>query len=325
MENFTEKLDPKSVFLVTGGAGFIGSNLVEHLLEMGYTVRCMDDLSNGKLDNIQDFMSNPQFTFIRGDIRDLSVCEDACGGSDYVLHQAAIGSVPRSIRYPLLYEAVNIGGTLNMMEAARRKNVKKFVYASSSSVYGDSSAFLKREGEEGETLSPYALTKKTNEEFGRLYKELYGLNTYGLRYFNVFGKRQNPNSAYAAVIPKFIRLLLNGESPTIYGDGTISRDFTYIENVVQANLHACVAPDQMAGEAYNVACGDSWTLNELYDLLCEQLGSHIPAKYGPPRQGDIQHSRADITKTKKCLGYTPEYTFQNGLKKTVRWYRENLI
>ena len=250
------KFSPDSMFLVTGAAGFIGSNLVEVLLKLGYKVRGLDNFSTGNIDNIKSFMDNPNFEFIEGDIRNFNTCAEVCQGIDYVLHQAAWGSVPRSVEMPLLYEEINIKGTLNMMEAARQNNVKKFVYASSSSVYGDEPTLPKKEGIEGNVLSPYALTKRTNEEYGKLYAKLYGLDTYGLRYFNVFGKRQDPNGAYAAVIPKFIKQLLNNERPTIYGDGKQSRDFTYIENVIEANLKACKAPREVAGQAFNIAYGE---------------------------------------------------------------------
>jgi len=235
-----------SVFLVTGGAGFIGSNLCEALLRMGYDVRCLDDLSTGFLKNMEDFKDDANFTFIKGDIKDFDTCLNATKGVDFVLHQAAWGSVPRSIEIPLFYEQNNVMGTLNMMEAARQNKVKKFVYASSSSVYGDEPNLPKKEGREGNLLSPYALTKRTNEEYGKLYHKLYGLDTYGLRYFNVFGKRQNPDGAYAAVIPKWIKQLMNGETPVIHGDGKQSRDFTYIENVIEANLKACLAPSEVS-------------------------------------------------------------------------------
>ena len=240
-----------SVFLVTGGAGFIGSNLCEALLEMGYQVRCLDNLSTGKKENVEPFLDHPRYTFLEKDIRDLDSCMEACRGADYVLHQAAWGSVPRSIEMPLFYEETNIRGTLNMMEAARQSGVKKFVYASSSSVYGDHPVLPKVEGQEGNLLSPYALTKRVDEEYGKLYKKLYGLDTYGMRYFNVFGRRQDPDGAYAAVIPRFIRQLMHGEVPTINGDGQQSRDFTYIDNVIEANLKACLAPSEAAGEAFN--------------------------------------------------------------------------
>src|SRR5690554_19811 len=244
--------DKDSLFLVTGGAGFIGSNLCEAILNMGYKVRCLDNLSTGKKENVDLFINNNNYEFINGDIRDLDTCMKACEGVDYVLHQAAWGSVPRSIEMPLLYEEINIKGTLNMMEASRLNKVKKFVYASSSSVYGDEPTLPKVEGKEGNLLSPYAVTKKVNEYYGKLYKSLYGLDTYGLRYFNVFGKRQNPDGAYAAVIPKFIKQLMNNERPTINGDGTQSRDFTFIENVIDANLRACFSTSGSAGDRKSV-------------------------------------------------------------------------
>lgn len=313
-----------SVFLVTGGAGFIGSNLCEAILEMGYTVRCLDNLSTGKKKNMDGFIDNPNFTFIEGDIRDLDTCMKACEGVDYVLNQAAWGSVPRSIEMPLLYEDINIGGTLNMMEAARQQGVKKFVYASSSSVYGDEPNLPKREGREGNLLSPYALTKRVDEEYGKLYKKLYGLDTYGMRYFNVFGRRQDPDGAYAAVIPKFIKQLLKGEVPTINGDGKQSRDFTYVENVVEANLKACLASSDAAGEAFNVAYGGREYLIDIYYGLTKALGKDVEPNFGPDRAGDIKHSNADISKAKELLGYDPDYSFQRGIALAIEWYKENL-
>lgn len=318
------KFPKDSVFLVTGGAGFIGSNLCEAILNMGYKVRCMDNLSTGKRENVDLFIDNPNYTFLEKDIRNLEDCMEACGGVDYVMNEAAWGSVPRSIEMPLFYEENNIRGTLNMMEAARQKGVKKFVYASSSSVYGDHPVLPKTEGQEGNLLSPYALTKRVDEEYGKLYKKLYGLDTYGLRYFNVFGKRQDPNGAYAAVIPKFIKMLLNNETPTINGDGKQSRDFTYVENVVEANLKACLAPTEAAGEAYNVAFGGREYLIDIYYMLCDALGKKIEPNFGPDRAGDIKHSNADISKAKKLLGYDPEYSFENGIKLAIDWYKENL-
>jgi UDP-N-acetylglucosamine 4-epimerase len=288
-----------SVFLVTGGAGFIGSNLVEVLLNRGHTVRVLDDLSQGKQENVQMFINNPNYTFIYGDIRDLPTCLEATKDVNYVLHQAAWGSVPRSVEYPLLYEEINIRGMLNMLEAARKHKVQKFVYASSSSVYGDEIQLPKREGIEGTVLSPYALTKKANEEYAKLYKSLYGLDTYGLRYFNVFGRRQDFNGAYAAVIPKFIKQLLQDEQPIIHGDGLQSRDFTYIENVIEANLKACKAPSKAAGEAYNIAYGGQEYLIDVYRVLCQALEKDIEPLFGPERAGDIRHSHADISKGKK--------------------------
>ncbi len=313
-----------TVFLVTGGAGFIGSNLCEALLDMGCTVRCLDDLSTGKYENIEPFMEREAFTFIKGDIRDLETCKKAAEGADYALHQAAWGSVPRSIEMPLLYEEINIRGTLNMMEAAHVCGVKKFVYASSSSVYGDSTELPKREGHEGRVISPYALTKKTDEEYGRLYKELYGLDTYGMRYFNVFGRRQDPDGMYAAVIPKFIRQLLHGEVPTINGDGKQSRDFTYIDNVIEANLRACRADSDAAGEAFNIGAGGRLHLIDVYDQLCQALGVNVTPNFGPPRRGDVRDSNADISKARKLLGYDPSYDFARGITLAIDWYKEYL-
>jgi UDP-N-acetylglucosamine 4-epimerase len=312
-----------TVFLVTGGAGFIGSNLCEVLLGKGYKVICLDNLSNGKQGNISSFMSNPNFTFIKGDIRHLDTCMQACAGVNYVLHQAAWGSVPKSIEMPVLYEEINIKGTLNMLEAARHNGVKKFVYASSSSVYGDEPSLPKKEGKEGNLLSPYALTKRVNEEYGKLYTKLYNLDTIGLRYFNVFGKRQDPGGAYAAVIPKFIKQLLNNERPVVNGDGKQSRDFTYIENVIEANLKACKASHEATGRVYNIAYGSREYLIDVYYELCKALGKNIEPIFGPERKGDIKHSNADISMAKKLLDYKPDYSFAQGLALTINWYKEN--
>lgn len=314
----------EKTFLVTGGAGFIGSNLCEAILNLGCKVRCLDDLSTGRQENVNLFLSNPDYTFIKGDIKDLDTCMKACNGVDYVLHQAAWGSVPRSIEMPLFYCANNITGTLNMMEAARQNGVKKFVYASSSSVYGDEPNLPKKEGREGNLLSPYAVTKRADEEWAKQYTRHYGLDTYGLRYFNVFGRRQDPNGAYAAVIPKFIKLLLAGEQPTINGDGKQSRDFTYIENVIEANLKACLAPSSAAGEAFNIAYGGREYLIDIYYGLTEALGVNIEPKFGPDRPGDIKHSNADIGKAKELLGYDPSWSFERGIKAAIEWYRKNL-
>lgn len=316
---------PKNtLFLVTGGAGFIGSNLCEALLRMGYKVRCLDDLSTGKQGNVDLFLENSSYEFIKGDVKDPDTCLKACDGVDYVLNQAAWGSVPRSIEMPLFYCANNIMGTLNMMEAARQSGVKKFVYASSSSVYGDEPSLPKREGGEGKLLSPYALTKRCAEEWGRQYSLHYGLDTYGLRYFNVFGRRQDPDGAYAAVIPKFIRQLLHGETPTINGDGMQSRDFTYIENVVEANLKACLAPHEAAGETFNIAYGGREYLLDIYYGLTKALGVDVEPNFGPDRKGDIKHSNADITKAKELLGYDPDWSFDRGIEEAIEWYKENL-
>ncbi|MCI9229266.1 MAG: SDR family oxidoreductase [Dorea sp.] len=318
------KYPEDSLFLVTGGAGFIGSNLCEAILSKGYRVRCLDDLSTGKEKNIEMFMDHPNYEFIKGDIKDLETCNKACEGADYVLHQAAWGSVPRSIEMPLFYADNNIIGTVNMLEAARLSGVKKFVYASSSSVYGDEPNLPKKEGREGNLLSPYALTKRADEEFARMYTKFYGLETFGMRYFNVFGRRQDPDGAYAAVIPKFLKLLLNDKAPTIHGDGRQSRDFTYIDNVIEANLRACLAPKRAAGEAYNIAFGAREYLIDIYYGLTEALGKDIEPEFGPERAGDIRHSNADISKARELLGYDPEYSFEEGIKLAIDWYRENL-
>lgn len=316
--------DKDSVFLVSGGAGFIGSNICEALIGLGYTVRCLDDLSTGKYENIEHLTENERFTFIKGDIRNLDTCLEATKGVDYVMNEAAWGSVPRSIEMPLLYEEINIRGTLNMMEASRQNGVRKFVYASSSSVYGDSATLPKKEGQEGKVISPYALTKKVDEEYGRLYKELYGLDTYGLRYFNVFGRRQDPNGMYAAVIPKFIKQLLHGEVPTINGDGMQSRDFTYIDNVIEANMRACQASSEAAGQAFNIGAGGRLFLNDIYKYLCEALGKDVEPIHGPNRKGDVRDSNADISKARELLGYNPEYDFEKGIAIAIDWYKEYL-
>lgn len=322
---FTEISFPEnSVFLVTGGAGFIGSNICEALLNKGCRVRCMDNLSTGHIENIQPFMSNPDFTFLQDDIRDLEACKKATDGVTYVMNEAAWGSVPRSIEMPLLYEEINIRGTLNMMEASRQNGVRKFVYASSSSVYGDSTVLPKQEGAEGDVLSPYALTKKTDEEYGKLYHSLYGLDTYGLRYFNVFGRRQDPDGAYAAVIPKFLKMLMNNEIPTINGDGRQSRDFTYIDNVIEGNMRACLADSEAAGTAYNIGAGGREYLIDVYRDLCEALGVEVEPVFGAPRAGDIRDSNADISKARKNLGYDPSYDFKAGIMLAIEWYKANL-
>ena len=314
----------ESMFLVTGGAGFIGSNLCEAILNMGYKVRCLDNLSTGKQAHIDLFVNHPNYTFIKGDITDLDTCLQVCEGVDFVLHQAAWGSGPSSIEMPLFYEKVNIGGSLNMLEAARQKQVKKFVYASSSSVYGDHPVLPKVEGVEGNLLSPYALTKRVDEEYAKLYTKLYGLDTYGMRYFNVFGRRQDPDGAYAAVIPKFIKQLLHDEQPKINGDGKQSRDFTYIDNVIEANLKACLADHEAAGNAFNIAYGGREYLIDIYHVLCNALGKDIEPLYGPDRKGDIKHSNASIEKAKKLLGYSPDYSFEDGIALAIDWYKENL-
>lgn len=318
------KFSKDSVFLITGGAGFIGSNLCGALLEMGYRVRCLDDLSTGRQENVDLFMESPDYEFIKGDIKDLDTCINACDGAHYVLHQAAWGSVPRSVEMPLFYCANNITGTLNMLEAARLGGVKKFVYASSSSVYGDEPVLPKQEGKEGNLLSPYAVTKRCDEEWAKQYTIHYGLDTYGLRYFNVFGRRQDPDGAYAAVIPKFIKQLMKGERPVINGDGKQSRDFTYIENVIEANLKACLAGHEAAGQAYNIAYGGREYLIDIYYTLAKALRKATEPLYGPDRAGDIKHSNADISRAKVMLGYEPEYDFERGIAEAIDWYRENL-
>ena len=326
-ENIT--FNKGTAVLVTGGAGFIGSNLAEAFLGKGCRVRVLDNFSTGKRENIEGLLSDPNFELIEGDIRDLDTCMCACEGVEYVSHQAAWGSVPRSIAYPLLYEDINIGGTLNMMEAARQQGVKRFVYASSSSVYGDEPNLPKIENRVGELLSPYALTKRTNEEYGKLYTKLYGLETIGMRYFNVFGRRQDPNGAYAAVIPKFIMQLMKGETPRINGDGKQSRDFTYVDNVIEANMRALLAPSSACGRAYNIAYGGRVYLIDLYNTIVEQLGQLMPLgntepTYGPDRPGDIKHSNADISAARQNLGYDPSYSFEDGIKLAIKWYKENL-
>ena len=316
-----------SVFLVTGGAGFIGSNLCEAVLSMGYRVKCLDDLSTGSEKNVDLFINDCNYEFIKGDIKELQTCMEACEGVDYVLHQAAWGSVPRSIEMPLFYCANNITGTVNMLESARRNGVKKFVYASSSSVYGDEPNLPKMEGCEGNLLSPYAVSKRADEEWAKQYTRHYGLETYGLRYFNVFGRRQDPNGAYAAVIPKFIKQLLKGEVPTINGDGRQSRDFTYIENVIEANLKACVAGSEAAGDVYNIAYGGREYLLDVYYKIVDALGlrndsgMYPEPNFGPDRAGDIKHSNADISKTCRMLGYCPEWDFERGSNAASTWYR----
>ncbi len=313
-----------SLFLVTGGAGFIGSNLCEAILKLGYRVRCLDDLSTGKQRNVDMFIDDPNYEFIKGDIKDIDTCMKACEGVDYIMHEAAWGSVPRSIEMPVFYCMNNIVGFVNMCEAARQNKVKKFVYASSSSVYGDEPVLPKKEGREGNLLSPYALSKRADEEWAKQYTRHYGLDTYGLRYFNVFGRRQDPDGAYAAVIPKFIRQLLSGETPVINGDGKQSRDFTYIENVIEANLKACLAPSEAAGEAFNVAFGGREYLIDIYYGLTKALEIDREPLYGPDRAGDIKHSNADISKAKELLGYDPDWSFEKGIKEAIAWYREDL-
>lgn len=312
-------------FLVTGGAGFIGSNIVEKILYLGHKVKVLDNFSTGKRENIAEFLKKSNFELIEGDIRDINTCRTACKDVDYVIHQAAWGSVPRSIEMPVLYDDINVKGHLNMMQAARENNVKKFVYASSSAVYGDDPILPKQEGSEGKVISPYALTKRINEEYADLYYRLYGLETVGLRYFNVFGKRQDPNGAYAAVIPKFIKELLGGIQPVIYGDGETSRDFIFIDNVVEANLKACIATSEASGKAFNIGYGEKTSLNDLYKKLSELLEkTDISPRYEKEREGDIKHSTASIEKAKEILKYNPQYSVNEGLELTIDWYKNNL-
>lgn len=315
---------PETKFLITGGAGFIGSNLVEAILRLGYKVRVLDNFSTGKKENLKDFLADKNFELIEGDIRDIETCQMACEGIDYVLHQAALGSVPRSIDDPRTTNEVNITGTLNMLIAARDNIVKMFVYASSSSIYGDEPNLPKIEERIGKPLSPYAITKRVDELYAKNFFELYKLKTVGLRYFNVFGRRQDFNSVYAAVIPKFVKQLLNNESPSIYGDGRQSRDFTYIDNVIEANLKACLSGEEAWGEVFNIAYGGRTYLIDLYNKLCELLGKNIEPNFEPERLGDIKHSNADISKAKNLLRYSAETDTNKGLELTIEWYKKNL-
>ena len=333
--------------LITGGAGFIGSNLCEHFVKKGCEVVCLDNLSTGFMHNIEPLMAEHNFHFIKGDIRDLETCRQAVKGCDVVLQEAALGSVPRSINDPITTNATNISGFLNMLVAARDEGVKRFVYAASSSTYGDSKELPKIEHNIGRPLSPYAITKFVNELYANVFTQLYGLETIGLRYFNVFGRRQDPNGAYAAVIPLWVKALINHESPFINGDGSYSRDFTYIENVIQANeLAAMVSHDTIVKQAelynmslpqnapfdlvFNVAYGGNTTLNELFNCLRDNLSQFDPeiAKITPTyranRAGDIPHSQASIIKAQRILGYAPQYSAAEGFKEACKWYYEHL-
>jgi UDP-N-acetylglucosamine 4-epimerase len=319
------------VVLVTGGAGFIGANLCEALLQANNVVRCFDNFATGQTKNIEPFLVNPNFKLIVGDIRNPEDCFNAAQGADYILHQAALGSVPRSIKDPITTNAVNISGFLNMLVAARDANVKRFVYAASSSTYGDSSSLPKVEDVIGKPLSPYAITKYVNELYADIFYRTYNLDTIGLRYFNVFGKKQDPNGAYAAAIPKFVIQFMQHKSPVIHGDGNYSRDFTYIDNVVQMNMLALSTDNRNAlNTVYNVAYGERATLNELVGYLKEYLSKYdaeignIEVKYGPNRQGDIPHSLASIQKAKKLLNYDPKYSLKQGLQLAVDWYWRSL-
>lgn len=321
----------QNTILITGGAGFIGSNLSEHFLGLGHKVICLDNFSTGHRHNLKDFIENPNYKLIEGDIRNLEDCTKAVQGVDYVLHQAALGSVPRSINDPITTNEVNVSGFLNMLVASRDAKIKRFIYAASSSTYGDSDGLPKVEGVIGKPLSPYAITKYVNELYAEIFSRTYGLETIGLRYFNVFGRKQDPDGAYAAVIPKFVRQLINLESPIINGDGNYSRDFTYIDNVIQMNELAINTNDSAAiNTVYNTAFGDRNTLNDLVKYLKQYLSEFDPniadveISYGLNRVGDIPHSLASIEKAKKMLGYKPEFSLQDGLKEAVSWYWNNL-
>lgn len=321
----------KYTLLITGGAGFIGSNLCQYFLEKGHKVICLDNFATGHKYNITSFLTNPDFKLIEGDIRDLETCKLAVNGVDYVLHQAALGSVPRSINDPITSNDVNVSGFLNMLVAARDAKVKRFIYAASSSTYGDSDSLPKVEDVIGKPLSPYAITKYVNELYAEIFSKSYGLQTVGLRYFNVFGRRQDPNGAYAAVIPKFVMQLMKYESPIINGDGMFSRDFTYVDNVVQMNELAMLTQNlEAVNTVYNTAFGDRTTLNQMVNLLKEYLAVYdqkiatVDVIYGPSRAGDIPHSLASIEKAKQLLHYHPKFSFSNGLKEAVDWYWNNL-
>ena len=323
--------ETKSSVLITGGAGFIGSNLCEYFLSKEYEVVCFDNFATGYRHNLKDFINHPNFRLIEGDIRNAIECQNAVQGVDYVLHQAALGSVPRSINDPITTNDVNVSGFLNMLVASRDAKVKRFIYAASSSTYGDSEALPKVEAVIGKPLSPYAITKYVNELYAEIFSKTYGLETIGLRYFNVFGRKQDPNGAYAAVIPKFVMQLMQLESPKINGDGNYSRDFTYIDNVIQMNELAMLTKNPEAiNTVYNTAYGDRNTLNNLVAYLKEFLSVYdekiaaVAVEYGPNRAGDIPHSLASIEKARLLLGYNPKYSMQEGLQEAVEWYWENL-
>jgi UDP-N-acetylglucosamine/UDP-N-acetylgalactosamine 4-epimerase len=326
-----EKLLKNSRVLVTGGAGFIGSNLIESLLNAGNQVTCLDNFSTGKRENLKGFIENPAFCLIEGDIRNQADCEKAVKGADIVFHEAALGSVPRSINDPVTSTDVNIGGFVKMLFAAKEAKVKRFIYAASSSTYGDHPDLPKVEDKIGAPLSPYAITKYVDELFAANFSRNYGIDVIGLRYFNVFGRRQDPDGAYAAVIPRFLKMMMKHEVPHINGDGTISRDFSYIDNVIQANhLAAIVENKEALNQVFNVAHGERTTLNQLYSYLREFAGRYdkdilsIEPTYGPDRAGDILHSLASIDKAKRLLGYSPKLNVMQGLEEYVNWFRNNL-
>lgn len=309
-------------YLVTGGAGFIGSNIIKKLLDCGESVRVVDNFSTGRRENIEEFFNNSNFEFIEGDLTNLDIAKNSVNGIDFVLHEAAVPSVLRSIEDPLKSNNANITATLNLLIAARDEKVKKFVYASSSSIYGDNPELPKREDFPIRPISPYALTKYAGERYCQIFWQIYKLPTISLRYFNVFGPKQDPNSQYAAVIPKFIIAFLKGEKPIIYGDGDQSRDFTFVENVVEANLLAVNAKEG-GGEVFNIACGGEINLNQLISYLKELINKDIEPDYQEQRQGDILHSKADISKAQNILGYSPKVVFKEGLVKTIEWFRQN--
>lgn len=321
----------KHKIVITGGAGFIGSNLCEYFVLKGHEVLCFDNFATGHRYNIEALLAHPNFTLLEGDIRNLSDCQKAVAGCDYVLHQAALGSVPRSINDPITTNDVNISGFLNMLVASRDAKVKRFVYAASSSTYGDSESLPKVEERIGKPLSPYAITKFVNELYADIFSKTYGLETIGLRYFNVFGRKQDPNGAYAAVIPKFVMQLMNHESPVINGDGNYSRDFTYIDNIIQINELAMLTQNKEAvNNVYNAAFGDRTTLNDLVAFLKDSLSKmdqrigDVAVIHGPNRAGDIPHSLASISKAQKLLDYSPKFSMQDGLNEAVKWYWNNL-
>ena len=330
LDSIKSKVKDKKV-LVTGGAGFIGSNICEVLVNNGAFVTCLDNLATGHKHNLDAIIDHVNFTFIEGDIRDIETCKKAVSQSDYVLHQAALGSVPRSIKDPATSNEVNVGGFLNMLIASKDKGVKRFVYAASSSTYGDSQGLPKQEDIIGKPLSPYAITKYVNELYADVFHKTYGIDCIGLRYFNVFGRKQDPNGAYAAVIPKFTKLLMDHDSPVMNGDGSYSRDFTYIDNVIEMNIRAMLTDNKDAlNTVYNVAFGERTDLNELVNILKEELSqfdekiAQVEVKYGPKRAGDVPHSLASIDRARERVGYNPEFSIKDGLKEAMAWYWKNL-